>query len=393
MRLDEFILTEREQILTEWERFATTCAPASITMDVVSLRDHASDMLLVIAADLKTYQGGFEQSQKSKGLAPATFELEMTAAGEHGAGRAKSGFTIVQMVAEYRALRASVLKLWTRKCGALESEDIADLMRFNEAIDQSLAESVSEFTESVDHAKEMFIAILGHDPRSPLAAIYTSALLMSESSEIEQSHRNAASQIAQRAMRAIQMVGDLLDLTRSRLGHGIPVYRVEVDLRKLVEDVAAEIMDAHPGSSIQVEAGEAQVGQWDAARINQVLTNLLCNAVEHGNADDSVGVVLEGKEDAVSIRVHNRGVAISADRLDGLFNPMKLSASPGSSSEQGPTGNLGLGLYIANCIVSAHGGRIEVVSSPADGTTFSVHLPRADPVITTGRPDAPRESA
>jgi signal transduction histidine kinase len=378
MRLHDFILTEREQILAEWERFATTCSPASITMDVAALRDHAGEMLLVIAADLKTYQGGYAQSQKSKGLAPVAIDAELTAAEEHGAGRADSGFTMVQMVAEYRALRASVLKLWTRQCGALESEDIADLMRFNEAVDQSLAESVSEFTESVENAKEMFLAILGHDLRSPLGAIYTSALVISESVECEKSHRDIASQIAQRAMRATQMVGDLLDFTRSRLGGGIPVHPVEVDLRNLLVDVAEEIMDAHPGSSVQVEAGERQVGQWDAARISQVLTNLLSNAVEHGGTDDTIGVRLDGDEETVVIRIHNRGATISADRLDGLFNPMKLPSSLRMSSGQGPTGNLGLGLYIAERIVTAHGGSIEVASSPAQGTTFSVHLPRAD---------------
>lgn len=375
MRLRDFILTNREQILTEWESFASTCAPASITMDVVALRDHASSMLLTIAADLGTYQGKFQQSEKSKGLAPVADEAELTAAEEHGAGRAESGFTMVQMVAEYRALRASVLSLWMRKWGALESDDIADLIRFNEAIDQLLAESVAEFTESIENAKEMFLAILGHDLRSPLGAIYTTALFMSESDEMEEPHRVQASRIAQYGMRATQMVGDLLDFTRSRLGSGIPVDAVKLDLRKLVEDVADEIMAANPGSRVEIEECEEQVGQWDAARISQVLTNLFSNAVEHSNGD-TVGVVLEGDEETVEIRIHNRGVAISADQLDGLFNPMKHGTSLRKPSSQGPTGNLGLGLYIAERIVSAHGGRIEVASSEAQGTTFTVRLPR-----------------
>lgn len=123
MRLHEFILNNREQILLEWETFARTCAPASITMDVEALRDHANDMLTVIAADLKTYQSDFEQSEKSKGLAPDTSESESTAAKEHGAERAQSGFTTEQTVAEYRALRASVLRLWARKCGDLKAAD------------------------------------------------------------------------------------------------------------------------------------------------------------------------------------------------------------------------------------------------------------------------------
>lgn len=376
MRLYEFLLTDREQILAEWDNFAATCSPASITMDVSELRDHAGDMLLVIAADLKTEQDQIQQSEKSKGRAPVAEETELTAAEEHGAGRADSGFTMTQMVAEYRALRASVLKLWTRKCGALEEEDIADLIRFNEAIDQSLAESLSEFIDRVEGAKEMFLAILGHDLRSPLGAIYTSALLLSESDEVGDSDRDVASQIAQRAMRATELVGDLLDFTRSRLGNGIPVDCLEIELGKLVEDVADEIMAAHPGRRVRVETGEEQIGQWDAARIGQVLSNLICNAVEHGNPDNTVGIVLEGDESRVAVRIHNRGVVIAPDRLDGLFNPMNYHAPLRKPSGQGPTGNLGLGLYISERIVSAHGGRIEVASSEAEGTTFTVSLPR-----------------
>ena len=111
MRLHDFILKNREQILTEWVEFASTCEPASITMDVEALRDHASEMLTVIAEDLRTHQGDYEQEEKSQGSKPDSAESEETAAEEHGSGRARSGFTIEQMVSEYRALRARVLRL------------------------------------------------------------------------------------------------------------------------------------------------------------------------------------------------------------------------------------------------------------------------------------------
>ncbi len=380
MRLHEFILTEFEQILTEWDSFAATCAPASITMDIEALRDHAREMLLVIAKDLKTDQSQFQQSEKSKGRGPVSDGAELTAAEEHGAERAESGFTAVQLGAEYRALRATVLKLWTRECGTLEAKDIADLIRFNEAIDQLLAESVSEFNDSVEDAKELFLAIVGHDLRSPIGAIYTTALLMSESDRMDQSHRVQAANIARYAMRATQMVGDLLDFTRSRLGSGIPVHAVEVDLRSVVKDVAEEVMAAQPGSIVQFELGEQQVGQWDEERISQVLTNLVCNAVEHSGPGDTVGIVLAGDSENVEVRIHNHGAAIRPDHLDGLFNPLKQSTSLGRSSSQGPNSNLGLGLYIAERIVDAHGGHIAVESSEEQGTTFTVRLPRRVPV-------------
>jgi signal transduction histidine kinase len=376
MQLHDFILRNREQILMEWETFARTCAPASTTMDVEALRDHASSMLTVIAADLRTQQDAHEQSEKSKGKSDTPGAASATAAEEHGAGRAESGFTVAQMVAEYRALRASVLRLWTREQGELEPSDIEDLTRFNEAIDQSLAESVSEFNDNVENAKEMFLAILGHDLRTPLGAIYTSARFMLDSGELAPSHRTLMAQIANSSLRTTNMVGDLLDFTRSRLGGGIPTHRTEMNLATVCCEVVDEVMAAHPKHRVQLDAPEDQIGEWDVSRISQALTNLIGNAVEHGSPGDPVTVQLRGDADDVAITIHNRGAVIPADQLDGIFNPMKVKSMPRKASSSGPTGNLGLGLYIAERIVDAHGGRIEVESSEEGGTNFTVHLPR-----------------
>ncbi|HEX6069820.1 MAG TPA: sensor histidine kinase [Longimicrobiaceae bacterium] len=377
MRLHEYILTNREKILAEWETFAATCSPASATMDVSALRDHASEMLTVIAKDLETYQSGREQAQKSVGQAPDT-ELEPTAAEQHGAGRAVSGFTVEQMVAEYRALRASVLRLWTRDQGELKSSDIDDLTRFNEAIDQSLAESVSEFNENIEAAKEMFLAILGHDLRTPLGAIYTSARFLLETGEMNERNRSLIARIASSATRTVGMVGDLLDFTRSRLGGGIPVTRTGMDLGKVLQDVVDEIGAARPERRIVLELSGEQRGEWDEARISQAFVNLIANAVEHGSSGVDVTVAASGDADEVTVRIHNQGKVIEPTQLDGLFNPMKTRTSPHTASSGGPTGNLGLGLYITERIVHAHHGRIEVESSPEAGTTFTVHLPRLE---------------
>ena len=376
MRLADFILANREPILVEWEAFARTCAPASGTMDVKALRDHAGEMLSVIARDLATPQGRFEQSEKSKGHARPEDSPAATAAEEHGAGRAESGFTVEQMVAEYRALRASVIRLWTKAKGELTPADVEDLTRFNEAIDQSLAESVSRYNQDVEQEKEMFLAILGHDLRTPLGAIYTSARFMLDTGELEEPHRTLTARIASSATRTVQMVGDLLDFTRSRLGGGIPIARAETNLEKVVHDVVDEITAAHPGCVIHVETHGEERGRWDAARISQALANLIGNAVEHGYEGTAVTVEIRGEEDQVAVRVHNRSMAIPPDRLNGIFNPMKTREPSRKSPAGGPTGNLGLGLYIAERIVDAHAGRIEVESSDELGTTFTVYLPR-----------------
>lgn len=378
MRLADFIFANRELILAEWEVFARTCAPASGSMDVVALRDHADEMLQVIAADLATPQGRFAQSEKSKGRAPARDDDEPTAAEEHGSGRARSGFTVAQMVAEYRALRASVIRLWTASEGALDTSDIEDLTRFNEAIDQALAESVLRFNEDVERAKETFLAILGHDLRTPLGAIQTSANFILETAALDDVERTLLARIAGSATRSVTMVGDLLDFTRSRLGDGIPIARAEMDMTNVVRDVVDEVAAAHPERPIRVDSRGEQRGRWDAARLRQALGNLIGNAVQHGDEGTTVTVDVRGTDDQVTVAVHNRGAIIPSEQLDGIFNPMKprLSSRPGGA--HGPTGSLGLGLYIAERIVNAHDGHIEVTSSRARGTTFTVHLPRRE---------------
>jgi signal transduction histidine kinase len=373
MRLADFILTNRAAILAEWQEFASTCTPASGSMGIAALSDHANEMLTVIAEDLKTPQGAHEQSEKSKGLAPAVVDAKQTAAEKHGTGRAESGFTMDQMVAEYRALRASVIRLWTREQGDVTLADLDDLTRFNEAIDQSLSESITRFTQDLDKSKEMFLAILGHDLRNPLGAVLTSAKFMLETKELVEPHLTLTSRIVSASVRMNQMVSALLDFTRSRLGGGIPIAPIKMNMGKAVHDVVNEISAAHPGRTIEINARGALKGEWDCDRMMQVLTNLIGNALEHGSDRTAVSVEVQGDDKEVTVAVHNRGAAIPEDQLDGIFNAMKRQGLKGGAAS---TSNLGLGLYIADQIVRAHKGRIDVESSEDRGTTFTVHLPR-----------------
>ena len=134
MRLHQFIREHTEEILVEWEAFARTVQIAE-SMDIAALRDHAREMLMVIAKDLETPQTAGEQSDKAEGKSDALDQgPPTTAAQEHGAGRAGSGFTIEQMLSELRALRASVIRLWTKRERQLAESDLEDMTRFNEAI-------------------------------------------------------------------------------------------------------------------------------------------------------------------------------------------------------------------------------------------------------------------
>jgi signal transduction histidine kinase len=151
-----------------------------------------------------------------------------------------------------------------------------------------------------------------------------------------------------------------------------------MNMGKTVHDVVDEIAAAHPQRIIRIDARGQLQGEWDCARISQVVANLIGNALEHGTEGAAVTVEVGGDDGEVCMAVANRGPVIRGDRLNGIFNPMKPREPSAGAPAAGPTGNLGLGLYIAERIVTAHGGRIDVVSSEPLGTTFTVRLPRRE---------------
>jgi signal transduction histidine kinase len=375
MRLSEFMLTHREQILSEWVAFARSCLTSPETMDLAELRDHASEMLDTIAADLNTPQTRLEQADKSEGKSDAVPDSgdPDTAAQSHGAARAESGFTVEQMVSEYRALRASVTRLWIETSGELTRTDLDDLVRFNEAIDQALAESTLRFTRNLEHSKEMFLAMLGHDLRTPLGAIIGSAHIMVNTKDLPEIALKRAFLILNSSQRMNALVGDLLDFTRSRLGRGIPIVRADMDIARVCRQTVEEIAALHPQRVVNFDAtGEVQ-GRWDPARITQAFSNVISNAVQHGSEKTPINVSVRGGADDVVVAVQNRGPVIPANELDRIFNPLYRIEG---DKPVAPRENLGLGLYITERIVAAHGGTIGVESSDEHGTTFTIHLPR-----------------
>jgi signal transduction histidine kinase len=285
-----------------------------------------------------------------------------------------SGFTVGEMVSEYRALRASVIRLWTKASGALTGADLEDLMRFNEAIDQALAESITRYTQDLDRSKEMFVAILGHDLRSPLSGILMGSQFMLERDALEAPDQELARRIVRSAKRMNQMVADLLDFTRGRLGSGVPIVRAPMDLGEEASHAVDEISALHPTREVQLRISGDLRGDWDGARINQLLANLLGNAIHHGSHSTPITVTVHGRADDVVLRVHNTGPAIPAADLPGIFSPFKRLRA--GSRPTADSAHLGLGLYIAEQIVSAHGGTIDVTSSSDAGTAFTARLPR-----------------
>ena len=373
-RLSTFIRENTEPILEEWDTFARSL-PMAAEMDFDALRDHAREMLQVIASDLETPQSAKEQTDKAQGGSDAPKNdqrKESTAAQEHGAGRAVHGFNIGQMVSEFRALRASVIRLWSRTLRQADLNDLADLTRFNEAIDQAIAESVVRYTGDIGESKERFLAILAHDLRNPLGAIITSTKFMLDNGELEEPNRTLVLRVGTSARRMNQMVLDLLDFTRTRFGDSIPIVRSEVDARKVVHDVVAEVAATYPNARVRVETSGDLHGSWDGDRLTQALINLIANAAQHGSDKAPIMVEAHGHDREVEILVQNEGPEIPADQVGQIFEAMKHTGK-GSSRDRR---HLGLGLYIVDKIVDAHGGSIDVKSSKQEGTTFTVRLPR-----------------
>jgi signal transduction histidine kinase len=347
-------------------------------------------MLTTIAADLRTAQSALEQSEKSKGNSDSTSADPDTAAEIHGADRAWSGFTVGEMVSEYRALRASVIRLWIKASGTLSGSDLDDLIRFNEAIDQAIAESITRYTEDLDHSKEMFLAVLGHDLRSPLGAVLMSSQFMLDSGGLVEPNLTLTGRIARCARRMNEMVDDLLDFTRTQLGSGVPIVRAPMDMAKLVRYAVDEIEAARPDRIFEISTSGDLCGDWDEARMGQVLANLLSNAAQHGAAERPISLQTLGERDELVIIVHNFGKAIPASEIFGIFSPFKRLKA-GAPAER-DSSNLGLGLFIADRIVQAHGGAIDVRSSAEDGTFFTIRLPRDPkapivPLRSTSRTD------
>ena len=179
MRLADFIVANVEPILVEWEAFAHGIAPG-VTMDGLALRDHAEAIVLATARDMRSAQTAGERAAKSRGRREAGGEDGALdgASESHAVGRLGSGFDLLEMVSEYRALRASVLRLWGESGRVAHDADVDDLTRFNESVDQSVSKAVASYTRRVDQSRDLFLAILSHDLRNPLNSIAMSAAML-----------------------------------------------------------------------------------------------------------------------------------------------------------------------------------------------------------------------
>jgi signal transduction histidine kinase len=231
--------------------------------------------------------------------------------------------------------------------------------------------AIAKLEETIRY-NDLFAGVLAHDLRNPVGAMMTAAqlVLMRQEGRGDGDAR-PLNRILASGARIFRMIDQLLDVTRARVGGGIQLDPRETNLSHLCDQAIGELELANPDWKIERRAFGDSNGEWDPDRLLQVISNLVGNAGQHGHSDSPIAVRLDGgRADAVTLEVRNQGVIPEA-MIPNLFDPLR-----NASQRRDYARGLGLGLFIVKEIVEAHGGSVCVASSPAEGTAFTVTLPR-----------------
>jgi len=275
-----------------------------------------------------------------------------------------------------RQTRALAAEIARRKQVELALRDTVQDLRRAVAAEQERASEARRLADDLSETirvNELFIGVLAHDLRAPLAAIMTAAQLikMRDAGKSDSRNVKALGRVLTSGERMSRMIEQLLDFTRLRVGGGIAIEPKDADFVTVARQVVEELDDAYPDCTVDVTHVGDTRGSWDADRLSQVVSNLVANALQHGVPAAGVRVFIDGWEpDVVYMKVHNLG-AIPQALLAQIFDPLT-----GGQRRRDRSRGLGLGLFITRQIAEAHGGRVEVSSSEAEGTTFTLSLPR-----------------
>ena len=380
MRLADFINSNVEPILQEWENFARTLKPAAGDMTDKELRNHAALMLEIVAKDLRTTQSIDQQIEKSHGDEPG----EHDDAG-HGVARMESDFTIEQLVSEYRALRSSVLRLWARSLPLDCATDVGDIIRFDEAIDQLLAASVFSFAAGKREAdkkenerRSQFLAMLGHELRNPLSPISSAATILKQSTRNDPVINKVSDVITRQVAHMASLVDDILDV--SRVTRGMIEIKLDIiDLRQVIIDAVEQITPQINARSQKLDImspPEPAIVKADKKRLVQIITNLLSNATKYTPKGGHLKLRLTLLQSEVVISVEDNGVGMAREFLPHAFEFFSQATRTSDRSE----GGLGLGLALVKNLVELHGGQVACRSEGlGKGSQFIIRLPRPPP--------------
>lgn len=375
MRLYTFILSNLDALLEDWVAFARTLQPATGRIDDAGLLDHGRLILTVIASDMQTPQDARERQDKSEGNGSTASVSPHVPSRSHAREREQQGFNIEGLVAEYRALRATVLRQWAKVSSNTKVEDLEDITRFNEGVDQAIAESLHSFVGELDKSRDLYLGVLGHDLRGPLGVIANIATFDMQTRG-EEAKRAAI--VMRSVMHMKALLDDLVEYANHRQNAGLSIKPQKLHLGDFASNVLVEIAALREGHAIELKTEGDLWGQWDPRRMHQALSNLIFNALKYGCPDTPVLITLDGTYEAeVSLSVANSGNPIPPEDVATLFDPFVRGESGRHAlqSAWGTDANMGLGLFIVRTIAEAHGGSVRVASNE-EVTRFSIRMPR-----------------
>lgn len=342
--------SRKSQICEAWRAAVERDLPELGSLTRAALIDHLPEVIDALASwtegDSRAARLGFE-----------------ALADGHAVQRLGYGIDLRTLTREYRHLRTAIL---AEILGIDASA--ADVMRVNDGLDEALYESVRRYAESREAIRDRFIDILAHDLRNPLNAVTVAASSLQLGARAPEDLATVGRVIATSASRMQRLIDDLLELARNQLGSELALALVDADMAELAAAAVRELATAHPRRTLTLATTGTSTGRFDPDRVLQALSNLIANAVEHGA--DPIQVSVHETEDrrAVVTSVASRGVTLSTDELQALFDPMRAT--------RGSARGLGLGLRIVGSIALAHGAT--VTTSATDGITrIIVTWPRA----------------
>ena len=247
-----------------------------------------------------------------------------------------------------------------------------EMISFNEAIEELWIVSLKRFDNKVSESRNWFIGILGHDLRNPLTAISGVQSIIKLSPNISEKERSLLGRAGSSVKRMAELIDNLLELTNLRLGSGMTINKKPVDLSRQGEKIVQELQLSYPEAELNIESPGPVEGSWDVIRLDQLMTNLITNALRHGKPGGPVTIRISAKDNDASLEVHNDGPLIP-EKIQDMISTGKFTKTSGD-----PTNNdsYGLGLYIIKAIVDGHKGKMKVVSSKESGTIFKIILPR-----------------
>lgn len=349
MSLPHFIHESIEDILAEWER---ECG-ASSGAEPPARRQHFGKVLRAVADEMKRVPAS----------APAPSPESALEAPHSHAGK---------LVGDYASLRASVVRQWRRKHPTPTPSDLDDLVRFNEAMDSSLAELTATFAPSESQPQSLFLGVLNHELRTSVASILMSAQVLTHRSTPGSPEAKAAHRILRSCEQLRQSLDALSDFTKVRLGAHLDIDREIDDMGVLCRQALDAFARVDPERKIRLASDGDLSGDWDKSRIREAIGGLIGNAARFASRGSPVTIAVDGHASGhVTITVHGDGTPIDVETLRTIFDPVARV-----ESENATYAGLGLGLFIVRKVVDAHGGKVSVDAKSGHGTTFTVVLPR-----------------